>query len=167
MAENGGGNPGPRAMVAAQPPALSPRPPVLDDLRDQVSSISEKQLISAGSPSSIIFYAEPRSEMSSTSYSVSGRAVGRLAARLCPEYRLSTNERRSFTHENALTELAVRSSLSGRFCDAGCNTTSPQCLRNAGRATRTLCTSAKRPRERMSIRPSRERAMSSGIARSM
>ena len=74
---------------------------------DQVSSISEKQLIGAGSPSSTIFYAEPRSEMSSTSYSLSGRAVGRLAERLSPEYRLSTNKRRSFTQDNALTELAV------------------------------------------------------------
>jgi hypothetical protein len=77
--------------------------------RDQVSTISEKQLIGAGSPSSTIFYAEPRSEMSSTSYSLSGRyaAIGRPTGRLCSEYWLFTKERRSFTHDNALTELAV------------------------------------------------------------
>jgi hypothetical protein len=76
---------------------------------DQVSSISEKQLISAGLPSATIFYAEPRSEMSSTRYSLSGRyaAFGRPTGRLCLEFRLFTKERRSFTHDNALTELAV------------------------------------------------------------
>jgi hypothetical protein len=31
----------------------------------------------------------------------------------------------TLTNDNALTELAVRSSLSGRFRDAGCNTTTP------------------------------------------
>jgi hypothetical protein len=40
-----------------------------------------------------------------------------------PEYRLATNENKAHTSDNALTELAMRSSLSGRFCDAGCNTT--------------------------------------------
>ena len=52
-----------------------------------------------------------------------------------PKYRLATKEGTAHTNDNALTELSVRSSLSGRFCDAGCNTTPPQCLRNAGRAT--------------------------------
>jgi hypothetical protein len=45
--------------------------------------------------------------------------------RTYPEYRLTSNESKALTNDNALTELAVRSSLSGRFCDAGCNTTSP------------------------------------------
>jgi hypothetical protein len=82
-------------------------------------------LISAISPSSTIFYAGPRGEMSSTHHSLSRRyvAVGRPIGRLCPEYRLFTKERRSLTHDNALTEVAMRSLLSGRFCDAGCNTT--------------------------------------------
>ena len=124
MAEDGGGNPEPRNMVSAQPPTVNSRPLLLRIFCwSRLISISEKQSISAGSPSSAIFNAEPRSEMSSTRYSVSGSAAGRLAARLCPEYRLSTNERRSFTHDNALTELAVRSSLSGRVLyGAGCNT---------------------------------------------
>jgi hypothetical protein len=32
MAEDGADNPEPRNMVSARPPALSPRPPVRDDL---------------------------------------------------------------------------------------------------------------------------------------
>jgi hypothetical protein len=39
------------------------------------------------------------------------------------EDKLPADDNKVFTNGNALTELAVRSTLSGRFCDAGCNTT--------------------------------------------
>ena len=116
MAEEGGGNPEPRSMVSAQPPALSPDSPVPDDLLgsgklDFRETVDQRRLAELHN-----LLAEPRSEMYSTRYSLRGRCRRWSSNReLCPEYRLSTNERRSFTHENALTELAVRSSLSGRF----------------------------------------------------
>ena len=70
-----------------------------------------------------------------------------------PEYGLSTNRVKSLTNDNALTELAVRSSLSGRFCDAGCNTTPPQCATNARKCNRTAVHKAEAPWRRLSTRP--------------
>jgi hypothetical protein len=46
--------------------------------------------------------------------------------------KLATDENGTLTNGYALTELAVRSSLSGRFYDAGCNTTELLCIKNAG-----------------------------------
>ena len=73
-------------------------------------------MIGAGSPSSA-FYAERCSEMSSTRSSLSGRyaGVGRAKGGQCSEYELFTHERRSVTHDNALTELAVLARCQGAF----------------------------------------------------
>jgi hypothetical protein len=62
-----------------------------------------------------------------------GVRVARMTPHLRDRQRTEFSQR--YPNENALTELAVRISLSGRLCDAGCNTTLPQCLRNANRAT--------------------------------
>jgi hypothetical protein len=40
------------------------------------------------------------------------------------------------TNDDALTEIAMRSSLSGRSCDAGCNTTPLQCATSIADATK-------------------------------
>jgi hypothetical protein len=52
------------------------------------------------------------------------------------EVRLPADDSKVLTHDNALTGLAVRTSLSGRFCDAGCNITPRLCATNAGSATK-------------------------------
>jgi hypothetical protein len=49
---------------------------------------------------------------------------------------LSHDTSEVFTNDNAPIELAVRSSLSGRFCDAGCNTMPLQYATNITDATK-------------------------------
>jgi hypothetical protein len=56
-----------------------------------------------------------------------GVRVARMTPHLRDRQRTEFSQR--YPNENALTELAVRSSLSGRFCDAGCNTTPHNDLR--------------------------------------
>lgn len=66
------------------------------------------------------------------------KRVGNPEPRNMVSAKLATNEIRALTNDNALTELAVWSSLSGRFCDAGCNTTALLCVKSAGCSTNAV-----------------------------
>jgi hypothetical protein len=141
MVEEEGGKPEPRNMVSAQPPATNPRLlltlicrvgyalPIVEK-RESSVRLAEFHIQRPTTERDVLDLLQPERKMQ--------RRLGRDAV-LKPrpkrwwfkggkphdENRLLADDSKALTNDNALTELAVRSSLSGRSCDAGCNTTTP------------------------------------------